>query len=243
MTDRSKWAQRIQALLAQAESTNHEEEAATFLAKAQELMLRFAIDEAELAQKDPERKTRPIMRTIDFGKFGAGVKAKRQLITGIAYVNRCKVWLHHGRKFLSVAGFEEDVEFVEMLFGSVLVQMEAACTTALRTEKPDGVNSTSFRTSFMYAYTNRVVHRLQEAQRIAEQHEREHNQAGTALVLRDRKAEVDRYVEGRVGKLRKGAGARHQGSAHGAMSGDAHGRRADVSGGRGTIGQRKALDD
>lgn len=237
MENRQKWAKRIEALLAQAESTTHEEEAATFMAKAQDLMTRYAIDEAELAAQDPARKTRPTTITIEFGKFGSGIKAKRTLLAGVAEVNRCKVWMHGGRKFMSIAGFEEDVEFVQMLFNSILIQMESACKTAVKNEKPEGVNGASFRTSFMYAYAARVITRLRAAQRTTEAD----TAPGTALVLRDRKAEVDAYVSETVGPLRKGAGARHRGNAHGAVSGDAAGRQADVSGGRGTIGQRKAL--
>lgn len=236
-----KWVRRINALLAQAEGTDNEAEAATFMAKAQELMTKFAIEEAELAKADPTRKTRPTTVTVDFGKFGAGIKAKRILLNEIATINRCKVWMHSGRKFMSIAGFEEDVEFVQMLFGSILIQMESACVTALANDRLPGENASSFRTSFMYAYVSRVARRLKEAQAIRERHLNDAT-PGTAIVLRDRRTEVDQYVESKVGKLRKGAGARHRGSANGARSGDAHGRRADVSGGRGKVGQQKAIE-
>lgn len=237
----NKWTAKIQALLAKAESTTSEQESSALMAKAQELMLKFAIDEAMLAKADPSRKSRPITVTLDFGKNRTGIKALRILLAGLADVNRCKVWMHHGRRYLSIAGFEEDVKFVEMLYRSIEVQMASACAVETPMAASLGVSKATFKTNFMYGYVSRVIARLREAQRVATR-EATATSSSTALVLVDRKAQVDRYVEDTVGKLSRGAGARHQGNAAAYAQGSAAGARADVSGGRNNLGgQRGSL--
>lgn len=234
----NKWADKIRALLDKAESTASEHESSALMAKAQELMLKFAISEAELAQRDPNRKTRPIVKNIDFGKNTTGIKALRILLAGIADINRCKVWMNSGRRILSIAGFEEDVEFVEMLYRSIEFQMGMAVITELPRAKSLGVNAATFKTNFMYGYVGRVISRLREAQRVAVQHETTLS-SSTALVLVDRKAQVDAFVTETVGKLGSGPKARNRANGAAWAAGAAAGDRADVSGGRGQVGGRR----
>jgi len=238
----NKMAAKIAALLRQAEGTSNEHEASAFMAKAQALMLEHAISEQELAAQDPGRKTRPISVEIELGKNQTGIKAIRSLLAGIADVNRCKVWMMGGRRVLVIAGFQEDVEFVQALFASIRIQMDAAVLQGLPEAKASGMNASSFKTNFMYGYAARVTHRLKAAQKEAENQQAPAS-TSKALVLRDRKAEVEEYVQDTVGSLRSGPRARHTANAAAVSAGYAAGGQADVSGGRTGVrgGPRGAL--
>ena len=237
MTTHEDIIRKIQGLLAKAEGTDNEHEAAAFMGKAQDLMRQHAVDQALLAKADPNRRTKPITKTIDFGKNVTGIKAKRALIGFIGSVNRCNVWMTGGRRYIVVAGFEEDVEFVEMLYRSIELQMEAAVLPAFNEYRANfgTAGKASFKTNFFYGYVGRVGERLREAaaanERAQAEAERAAGSTSTALVLVERKAEVDAITP----TLRKGAGARHQGDRAASAAGRAAGGRADVSGGRGQV--------
>ncbi len=227
-----KIIEKIQKLLAQAEGTTNEHEAATFMAAAQRLMLQHAIEEGMLAKADPARKTRPIVRTMEFGKNQTGIKALRTLLAGVAENNRCKVWMHAGRMNLSIAGFEEDVEFVLMLNASIRIQMAAALTTAAKEPLAKAIGGKTFAVNFMYGYVLRVITRLKAMQRSAEE---EIVGRSNLPVLLDRKAAVAAVTPT---KLRKGppAKSRANGAAFGAGTSAAN--NADLSGGRSKLGAR-----
>jgi hypothetical protein len=66
-----------------------------------------------------------------------------------------------------VVGFASDVEAVELLFTSLLVQAQAALQAAGARKRGDGSSRTrSFRQSFLVAYATRIQERLG---RVAEQ--------------------------------------------------------------------------
>lgn len=230
MTAHEKIIDKISKLLAHAEGTSNEAEAATFMGKAQKLMLEHAVEEAMLAKANPERRTLPVKKTIDFGKNQVGIKAKRALIGTIAKLNRCNLWMLPGRQYLQIAGFQEDVEFVEMLYRSIEVQMTAAARSA--------GSGRSYTTNFIYGYVGRVIQRLEENARINKQ-DIIQGSTSTALVLADRKAEVDLLSPE---KLHKGPAPRHRANYSASSAGYAAGGRADISGGRNNIAGRKALN-
>ncbi len=226
---------RIQKLLAQAEGTTFEQEAATFMAAAQRLMLEHAIEEGMLAKADPARKTRPIVRTMEFGKNTTGIKALRILLTGVAQTNRCKVWMNPGRKFMGIAGFEEDVEFVLMLTNSIRVQMATALGVAAKDPVAKAIGGKTFAVNFMYGYVGRVITRLKAMQRAATE---EVVGRSNLPVLLDRKAAVEAVSPQ---NLRKGPPLRNRvdGAAMGAGASAAN--NADISGGRGHLGARREI--
>lgn len=230
-----KMVDKIQKLLAKAEGTTNENEAATFMAAAQRLMLEHAIEEGMLAKADPLRKTRPIVRTMEFGKNQTGIKALRYLLAGVAENNRCKVWMEAGRMNMSIAGFEEDVEFVLMLQASIRVQMATALATAAKEPIAKAIGGKTFAVNFMYGYVGRVNTRLKAMQRAAEE---EVVGRSNLPVLLDRKAAVAEVVPK---TLRKGPPTRNRtsGAAYGAGAEAAN--NADLTGGRGKIGARREL--
>ncbi|MFJ9342454.1 DUF2786 domain-containing protein [Streptomyces sp. NPDC101733] len=150
---------RIRALLAKAEATNFPEEAEALSAKAQELMARHTVDEAFLAARGGGPRQTP-------GACRIGVEqpyeeAKAVLLDAVAGANRCRAVWNSGFEFSTVVGFESDLEAVELLYTSLLVQGTAAMTRAEAGQRAGGRKRTkTFRQSFLLAYASRLGHRL-----------------------------------------------------------------------------------
>lgn len=211
---------RVRALLAQAEDPAcTPEEAAAFSAKAEALVAKHAVDEALLEAR--EHRGRPTTRRVEFPAPYA--KPKGQLLAGIAGAYGCRVISRAGEGY-TLIGYRSDIDAVEMLFTSLLVQGAHGCTRGDR----------SFRSAYWYGFAGRV------AQRVREQRERTVAEAepggrasgpGAAVVLADRSDEVDRYTREQFPRTRQGSPGR-VGSRDGLLAGDASGRRADLGEGR-----------
>ncbi|QES49423.1 aromatic acid decarboxylase [Streptomyces venezuelae] len=152
---------RIRALLAKAEATGYPEEAEALSAKAQELMARHTVDEALLAERGGAPGQTP-------GACRIGVEppyeeAKAVLLDAVATANRCRAVWNGAFEFSTVVGFESDLEAVELLYTSLLVQGTAAMTRAEAGQRAGGRKRTkTFRQSFLLAYASRLGHRLAE---------------------------------------------------------------------------------
>lgn len=152
---------RIRALLAKAEATTYPEEAEALSAKAQELMARHTVDEALLAARAGGPVRAP-------GACRIGVEppyeeAKAVLLDAVAGANRCRAVWNSALEFSTVVGFESDLEAVELLYTSLLVQGTAAMTRAEAAQRSGGRKRTkTFRQSFLLAYASRLGQRLAE---------------------------------------------------------------------------------
>ncbi|OFE18999.1 hypothetical protein BA895_02275 [Humibacillus sp. DSM 29435] len=156
---------RVRMLLAKAESTTFEAEAETFTAGAQSLMARHSIDAALLAADDAARHrgtTAPHGRRISVDNPYDAPKA--MLLDAVASANRCRMVWSRELGFGTVVGFEADLECVELLFTSLLVQATHTLTSAGSRSDGYGRSRTrSFRSSFLTAYASRIGERLAEA--------------------------------------------------------------------------------
>jgi hypothetical protein len=152
---------RIRALLAKAESTTFPEEAETYTAKAQELMARHSID-AALLDASAAAHTAPVAVRIGVDAPYEGPKS--MLLSVVATANRCRSVWSKEYGFNTVFGFETDLELVELLYTSLLVQATAAMTAQGSRHDRYGRSSTrSFRQSFLMAYADRIGERLSGA--------------------------------------------------------------------------------
>ncbi|MCX4512367.1 DUF2786 domain-containing protein [Streptomyces sp. NBC_01619] len=152
---------RIRALLAKAEATGFPEEAEALTAKAQELMARHSIDEAVLAAR-AHRKDVPGACRI--GVDAPYETAKAILLDAVASANRCRAVWNSDLGFSTVVGFEADLDAVELLHTSLLVQGTAAMTRAEASQRAGGRKRTkTFRQSFLLAYAHRIGDRLVRA--------------------------------------------------------------------------------
>lgn len=151
---------RIRALLAKAEATTFPEEAEALSAKAQELMARHTVDAALLAVKSG---TAQIPGACRIGVEAPYEEAKAVLLDAVASANRCRSVWNSAYEFSTVVGFESDLEAVELLYTSLLVQGTAAMTRAEAGQRAGGRKRTkTFRQSFLLAYASRLGQRLAE---------------------------------------------------------------------------------
>ncbi|MFJ9657169.1 DUF2786 domain-containing protein [Streptomyces griseoflavus] len=157
----SRMLGRIRALLAKAEATGFPEEAEALSAKAQELMARHSVDEALLAAREPSGESPDACR---IGVEPPYEQAKAVLLDAVAGANHCRAVWNEPFGFSTVVGFASDLEAVELLHTSLLVQATTAMTRAEAAQRAGGRKRTkTFRQSFMAAYAHRVGTRLAAA--------------------------------------------------------------------------------
>lgn len=194
---------RIRALLAKAESTPYPEEAEALSAKAQHLMARYSVDEALLAGTAPGDG--PGARRVGVDRPYEAPKAL--LLDAVAAANRCRAVWSAEFGFSTVVGYEADLEAVEVLYTSLLVQAEAAMlrggggapAAGGGTARVKGRKNLSrnFRESFLIAYAGRIGERLATATRDAtrEAGEEGGGSAGVLPVLAAREVAVGRAAD------------------------------------------------
>ena len=149
---------KIRALLAKAESTEFTEEAEALSARAQELMAKYSIDHALLAA-EAGRKDEPASRRLPVDNPYEGPKA--QLLEEVAKANRCRAVWYKNLGMSAVIGFPADLNAVELLFTSLLVQANTAMLRAGAKRDRYGRSRTrAFRQSFLMSYAIRIGERL-----------------------------------------------------------------------------------
>jgi len=208
---------RVQALIAKAESSPYPAEADAFMAKAQQLINDHAIDQARLAGADPAsvgHQTLPITGTY--------TKERCFIWSAVARANRCQVLTmsSYGSSKVSeltLIGREQDRQLVRLLAASL--ELQALRRLGDLDPSPHGGSPVVQRRSFLRGFALEVTDRLQ---RSGHTHAVVGQSAENALVLaRDA---VDRYVASNfdVSRNRRGA-ARHDGVAF------SYGRRAGAT--------------
>ncbi|MFE9253893.1 DUF2786 domain-containing protein [Streptomyces sp. NPDC006879] len=151
---------RIRALLVKAEATSYPPEAEALSAKAQELMARHTIDEALLVARG-ERSGQEVPGACRIGVEAPYETAKAVLLDAVASANHCRAVWNSTFEFSTVVGFESDLDAVELLHTSLLVQGAAAMTRAEAEQRAGGRKRTkTFRQSFLLAYASRLGERL-----------------------------------------------------------------------------------
>lgn len=155
---------RVRALLAKAESTNYPAEAETFTAGAQALMARHSIDHAMLTAAGQAPTDEPTGRRIGIDNPYEAPKAT--LLDAVASANRSRAVWAKDLGFATVIGHPTDLDTVEILFTSLLVQATTALTReGSRTYRGGGSRTRSFRQSFLLSYAHRIRERLTETTR------------------------------------------------------------------------------
>lgn len=150
---------RVRALLAKAEATEFADEAEALSAKAQDLMSRYSLKEA-LAHHDRGSKPAAAARRIWIENPYAAAKAS--LVQVVGGSNRCRAVWAERLGFVTVIGCETDLNLVELLTTSLLVQANRAMLSAGRGGGAQA-RSRSFRHSFLVAYAQRIGERLDSA--------------------------------------------------------------------------------
>ncbi len=221
---------RIRALLAKAEDpAATPAEAETYTGKANELIAKYGIDAALLAAAQDDGKA-PTPGSKIFDVEAPYAPDKVSLLNTIALALRCRaIRLSTGwrNKYqVHVFGFTADLERVELLYTSLLIQQAQALAVA---HVPWGVNTAAFRRSWMEGYRLAVHGRLLAAEKRAAQQAQTSTGPSVALVLANRDTMVDQLVRNTYPKLGKGRG-RQLSSTAGRSSGYESGRKANLGG-------------
>lgn len=235
---------RIRGLLAKAESSEFEEEAATFLDKATELMAKYRVDEAILAAAGKAADD-PVDRAfIDLSGYHS---PKGSLAVHLAEALDCHVlWAHgapRGAKRLAIVGHVSDLGTFQALMTSLELQLDRELL------KVSGYNSgdtRARRTSFANGWVSRVGRRIKAHLATAvdtavAEAEAEDATSSVALVLAERRDVVaDKYQEFYKTKPRYQTSSRGSSRYGEYAKGQAAGNRADI-GTKGVSGARGAL--
>jgi hypothetical protein len=156
---------KVRALLAKAESTDYPDEAEALSAKAQELMSRHSLQHALLDHdrgRVPEAGGRRLWMEAPYPG------AKALLVQAVATANRCRTVWRADPGFVTVVGPDTELDIVELLSTSLLVQANRAMLAAGRQATRGGTSRTrSFRQSFLIAYAARIGERLTAASEAA----------------------------------------------------------------------------
>ncbi|MCF6734801.1 DUF2786 domain-containing protein [Blastococcus sp. KM273129] len=226
--DGDRALRRIRGLLAKAESTAFPEEAEALTAKAQELMTRHAVDAALLGDGTPSGIDVDARRVHLADPYA---RAKTQLLGAVAEANGVRLVWYQGLGIATLVGVRADLDAVELLFTSLLLQVAHALAAA---ERQDGRRSGSrtFRRAFLLGYAHRIGERLAAARRRATEEAAAEAAAerGADLlpVLRSRQAAVEARTAELFPKVRAGR-SRSSVDAGGWYAGRAAAERADVA--------------
>lgn len=246
------WTRVVAMLLEKAERESSEAERDEYLRKANELMLKYALDQdriAKLRKANKRIKSEGLDEDEEKGfslrfceeRSSPLIKAKRELVGGLAGLNRCFGVLAHRRAYVQVFGSEADVRFVSMMYASILTQLQTAMASA---EKELAEMTPGWRVSYAHGYVRRVIARMNVSQK--EMIRKEESAApGSALVLVGRSDLAKKYAmqEFNTSKFKSatiptGAGKNLAGYSRG----DRDGRNADIGNDRLASGTRnKAL--
>ncbi len=216
-TGRETLVSRVSALLAKAASTEHEPERRAFEAKAQALITRHQIDEAELGVGAGAIQEREVV----VEGWGNATRGVVHLWAGVARLNRCAVAHRTGRGWSRVllAGAEIDAELTTQLVEHLLPQLRLA----ILNDRPRS------RMSYAVGWAHEVVGRLEGA-RVAAAVEAAADLPGSeaAALVPTNTAAADALAEAH--ELRSERRATVDAGAYG--SGMSAGQQADI----GTIG-------
>ncbi|MEV4061330.1 DUF2786 domain-containing protein [Nonomuraea dietziae] len=210
----SRTLDRVRKLLAKAEGTDNEHERETFMAAATALMAKYGI--SAVAEPSPRA---PGNRVVTVGDPWAREKAR--LVYLVAEALRCRPVLigkGDGGQRVHVFGFAADLERADLLATSLLLQM--ASGLARVPAPPEGVRA--YRRSWMLGFTDEVYRLLSAAESKAAAT----GTPGTALVLADRRAEVEQAVAEVYPKIRRSVPRM---SGDGYRDGVSAARRADLA--------------
>jgi hypothetical protein len=197
------YADRVNKLMAKAESTEFPEEAEAFLAKAQELMTEYSIDEAMLRAARPGEAVEEIAE-LKLVYTGGMRKVLYRLGIRLAEYNGCRSFFTDKRHAkprnitVTVIGFPKDLERIELLDMSLKLQ----CAVALKKFVKENVDPQWHRgykrnekREFVLGFTDGVGVKLRVAEENAIKEAAEAKGTGVELAIRSRKDQVDDWTD------------------------------------------------
>jgi len=218
---------KVRALLAKAESTTFPAEAEALTAKAQELMSRHAIDEAMLAASSDLAQADRSMSVGRVHLEDPYLMQKADLLHVVARANGARAVVHGKLGIATIVGAAPDLDMVELLFTSLLLQATVAMQEAGRQHAED--RTRGFRASFLAAFAVRIGERLGAAREAATDAGRQRYGSALVPVLAAKEDQVDATLHELFPRLRTRSGSQSF-DARGWYAGRSAADRADVGG-------------
>jgi hypothetical protein len=233
---------RVGKLLAQAEGTDNEHEAAAFVERAQQLATEHAVD-LELARaRQRDRQHRGGGEPLVQERLAVGERGRRGnrhrvlLYVVVAAANDVMVNVSGDSSYVLGFGHRSDLEVVERLWTSLAVQMAAAAQRRMDQgeHRTAGISGLSWRLSFYDGFVETVGERLQRAREAAIAQARPAEPTGepsAALVLREKGERVKSFYDTASdarGSWRGASSGRTRSSRTARASGRSDGARADL---------------
>lgn len=165
--DREAYVSKVQKLLAKAEGAATEEEATVFLSKAQELISRWEIEEAELREAQPAQSIQYDVQCRNVRLSSFAPKQDATAVHCVAQAQGLQTVFHPygGRGYpasIDVYGTPDDLVRFDMLWASVSAQS----VRFMREAEPQNLNrneSRRFRLGFKVGFGVRIGERIKEA--------------------------------------------------------------------------------
>lgn len=164
-SDRNDWMRRVQGLIDKANSTDSPAERDAFMAKADELMVRHAIEQFELEQNRPaDQREKPVVATV-VAAIGRGWRVN-SLLDQIFYqlARHCgvRVGQDHVRasdhRAWKVVGYEADVDYLSMLYLSVQMTLVSKMEPSVDPNRSEVENYAALREAGVPV--ERIIQRL-----------------------------------------------------------------------------------
>ena len=236
------WRTKIAALLAKAEGTDNENERDTYVAKAEELMVKWGIERAELESIGQVKPEEIIEVHRDWKTIYAPTMGLFAYTIGLSYGNLSFLQSRSGSAFVRtyIIGHKTDVESFLMLLDSLNLQV----WTAVKAYRKETREARRWHTihenfvadrSFIEGYGNTVATRLYALKKETEKTA----STGAALVLVGKMSRVRAWQAEKYPNTGKARASSRQWSSEAASAGRTAGQKANL-GDKG-IGQRGAL--
>lgn len=262
MTSDEKYADKISKLLRQAENVAGTPEADAFLAKAQELMTMYAIDEDMIRRAEGKDRPDAIVTKESARYTGIFQVALMQIGFAVVRANDCQAYFvqHEYQKpknhMLMVTGYESDVDAAILLDTSLQVQCASAMNRWWRTldghELYSKMQSFKARREFICGFSAGVSSKLQAARRAGETAAKQNEAKRAAadlsvastsveVAIRDKRQTVKDWYDAQYGSSIRSVHRKYQSGGRAARdAGTAAGQQANV-GQPGLGGSRRSI--
>jgi len=228
--DDASLVERVRKLLDKAENTDNVHEAEAFSGKAAALIARHRIDPSRLTER-PGPGDDLEVRQVVVGR-GAYVRGRLALLGSVADHHDVRMVFQStpGGTVAVLAGRTSDLDLVEVVYGSLHSQV-AAQMAGLR--RGTGAATQRERRSFLFGFADRIGEILNESRQRAEALAHEAPDRGTAmaLVVRERREQVDEFAAESWGRVRSA-------SRPAGVAADGYGRGSDAAN-RADVGRRR----